>query len=429
MAKKAATDKTKTSKKTESIKKPKKAASNDTPRSGNKALLLVVGALIGLGGLLIGGGAGYALGRLQDDDTSQAQVLVDRLQGRPYLGVDVMLADGGMLIHTIQPDSPAEDAGLLVGDIIVAVDGNDVGLGLSAERLIASYHPGDEITIEILRGGESQQLDVVLGAAPQRADGLGLLGEDPFGLEQIIPELIPQLDGSGVFTLPDLPFAEAGNFLGIVLTESDDGDLQIEYVLPGSPAAQADLRSGDVILSINSERLQSVDDLRRTVRAAGAEGDALALVLRRGDQRLEVLVDTSDHFSLREFLNEFSDDSFAPRDFFNNEFSDSSHGRPYLGVRIESLTPERAEALHIPFEPGVLITNVDADSPAAHVGLHERDVIVGANDHRIANAQQLQQIISRLEPGDVFGFVVLRDGEPHDFEVALGSRALRELDG
>ena len=104
------------------------------------------------------------------------------------------------------------------------------------------------------------------------------------------------------------------------------------------------------------------------------------------------------------------------------QFDQPLQETPYLGVAIENFTPEIADRLNLPFEPGVLIINIDSNSPAAHVRLHELDVILGVNSERVESVDQLQHIILSLAPGDVIILEILREGEPHVIEVALGSR-------
>lgn len=80
--------------------------------------------------------------------------------------------DRGVLVGEVQPGSPADDAGLQQGDVIVALEGDaiaDLGQLLAALR---EFSPGDEVTIEFVRDGDEQTTDAVLAELPD---------EDPFG--------------------------------------------------------------------------------------------------------------------------------------------------------------------------------------------------------------------------------------------------------
>ena len=99
------------------------------------------------------------------------------------LGID---APTGSLISSVVPDGPADKAGLqgksegsdssiefqgrkvaTGGDVIVAVDGQKLVAENDLSRLIALKSPGDKVTLEIIRDGETMDVDVTLGARPE----------------------------------------------------------------------------------------------------------------------------------------------------------------------------------------------------------------------------------------------------------------------
>jgi serine protease Do len=107
--------------------------------------------------------------RVMDDLWQHGRVI------RPHLGVVIDdwldysggLPDKGVLIVDIAPDSAASRAGLLPGDIIVAIDGYDVlYLAQLFDRLF-SYYPGDTVTMTYFREGEQFEVSVTLGERPQ----------------------------------------------------------------------------------------------------------------------------------------------------------------------------------------------------------------------------------------------------------------------
>lgn len=98
----------------------------------------------------------------------------------PYLGISsrsgLSLAEAeelglnrtdGSLIQSVSPDGPADDAGVLAGDFIIAIDGIDIR---NFDDLIAylfkEKSPGDTVTLTIIRDGETTDIDIVLGARP-----------------------------------------------------------------------------------------------------------------------------------------------------------------------------------------------------------------------------------------------------------------------
>jgi serine protease Do len=66
------------------------------------------------------------------------------------------------------PGSPAEAAGLQEGDIIVAIDGEEIGAGVDLSMLIVPFSPGDTITLRVLRDSSTSEFDVTLGQLPDQ---------------------------------------------------------------------------------------------------------------------------------------------------------------------------------------------------------------------------------------------------------------------
>ena len=131
--------------------------------------------------------AGRSLDQLREDgEVSYAYLGVETQAVYPQLAERLDLdVDAGSLIVKVQPDSPAQEAeleggddpirfqGLEVdagGDVIVAVDGEDLVAEADLPRIISLLDPGDEVTVEIIRDGEHQDVDVTLG---ERPDSLG----------------------------------------------------------------------------------------------------------------------------------------------------------------------------------------------------------------------------------------------------------------
>lgn len=82
---------------------------------------------------------------------------------RGYLGVGTYPAKGGAIVASVEDGSAAATAGVIVGDVIVDVDGVAVG-GPDALRAVLHERPGKAVKLGILRGGARQELDVTLGS-------------------------------------------------------------------------------------------------------------------------------------------------------------------------------------------------------------------------------------------------------------------------
>lgn len=139
---------------------------------------------------------------------------------RPFVGVTLAEADEGVEIKSVTAGSPAEEAGLKKGDLIRAIDGEEMDSVEAVTDRASDAEPGDELTFTVERDGEQQDIDVVLAersffeAAPGRLRERlgdfdwgdlwpGDLGEDTpwFGLgRDVLDEALTRfLDAQGRF--------------------------------------------------------------------------------------------------------------------------------------------------------------------------------------------------------------------------------------
>ena len=100
--------------------------------------------------------------------------------------------------------------------------------------------------------------------------------------------------------------------------------------------------------------------------------------------------------------------------------------RARLGVTIEDVAPEDAEAFGLPSVAGVLIQGVDEEGPAAGEDLEQGDVIVAIDGDPVGYVAQLQGKVAMHRPGDRVELTIYRDGSPRDVTMRLGEAPLNE---
>jgi S1-C subfamily serine protease len=113
------------------------------------------------------------------------------------LGVGYEDQENGALITEVIEDSPAEEAGLQVNDLVTAVEGDPVDAARTLRERLYAYDPGDTITLDVLRDGESISIEVTLG----EVELPDMMGQFPFGeLRRFFGP-----DGEFNFPMPNIP--------------------------------------------------------------------------------------------------------------------------------------------------------------------------------------------------------------------------------
>ena len=158
----------------------------------------------------------------------------------------------GVLVNSVSPDSPAKQAGLQDGDVMLQFNGQDITDANELRNEVAGKRPGTEITLTIWRNGSQKQIHVRLGAlnaetSERSQNGTGKNGEAlGVTVEPMTPDLAAQLGLSR-------------NTQGVV----------IDGVDPAGAAAQAGLEQGDVIQQVNRQPVRSAGDFRAALEKSG----------------------------------------------------------------------------------------------------------------------------------------------------------------
>ncbi|SOE00129.1 DegQ family serine endoprotease [Caenispirillum bisanense] len=181
------------------------------------------------------------------------------------MGID---ATKGALVSSVGGDTPAGKAGVETGDVITAVNGEKIAQLRDLPRIIAAHKPGDEVTLGILRGGDTQTVAVDLGTMPD---------------EPQVAAAEPGIAGKGELGLALAPLDEAlRNQLGL------DGSVKgavVANVDPTGPAAERGVRQGDVITRVGSTSVESPKDVIAAVGEAKKQDKKSVLLLVQRDSQ------------------------------------------------------------------------------------------------------------------------------------------------
>ncbi len=178
---------------------------------------------------------------------------------------DAAAATDGVAIGSVEKDSPAAKIDLRPGDVITAVDGQDVARALDFERALLGRKTGEEIPLTVRRNGESLKMSLALAGLPNRPAAEPDLAWDVLGLK-LAPIAAPQFKQ---------------------YQSRYHGGLSITEVRAESPAAKQGLRRGDVLVGMHIWETVSMDNVNYILnRNDLSDIDPMKFYILRGSETL-----------------------------------------------------------------------------------------------------------------------------------------------
>ncbi len=255
------------------------------PGNSGGAMVNVQGELVGVNTAIFSRSGGYMgigfavpsnMVRRVMDSLIQSGKVIRGWLGVSIQGVTADLAKNfglsqakGALVSEVLGGSPAAEAGIKSGDVIVKFDDQEVEDQTALRNIVARTPVNKKVKVEVIRDKRSKTISVKIGEQPKDLASIGEESEEfqregentaLAGLE--VRNLTP--DVAGRLGLPP-------DFKGVVITDID----------PDSNAAAAGLRAGDLITEINREPVNSLDDYKRIIGKLQKDEQPLLLVKRR----------------------------------------------------------------------------------------------------------------------------------------------------
>lgn len=177
------------------------------------------------------------------------------------------------------------------------------------------------------------------------------------------------------------------------LAESFDLDevtgILITQVMEDSPAEDADLEQGDIILEIDGDKVDKVATFRNRIALTAPGTKVLLTILRDGEkEKIKVKI--------------------GKMDAADSQSKSATSKLPKLGMELQQLTPELAERLGYDDEKGVLIANVESGSLADRAGIKRGNLILEIDRQPVATVKQAQKLLQTDKDTHLF---LLRQGE------------------
>ncbi len=215
------------------------------PGNSGGPLLNINGQMIGINVAVRAGaqGIGFAIPADKALATVADLLSVRRLK-RTWHGVVAKATEGpseGLVVESVDPDSPAAEIGIKPGDVIKSVGEQSVVRALDLERALLERREGEEVALEIDRDDESMEMNLVLAAAPKAQE----TPADP----------IWELLGLELQTIPSKQFQKQ-------FRTRYRGGLTVADVRADSPAAKQGIRPGDVLVGMHIWETISLENVQ-----------------------------------------------------------------------------------------------------------------------------------------------------------------------
>jgi serine protease Do len=257
------------------------------PGNSGGPLVNAHGEVVGINTFLISGsgsfsGMGFAIPTQIVKPTVQALMKNGKVE-HGYMGIGItdvtpenskffdLTKSSGAVVTQVEQDSPGGKAGLQVGDVITGLNGKTVSDAGQLQVEVGQTAPGTTIKLDVIRNGKNETVPVTLEAMGKRDKTVSASNENGkprwgIGLADLTPDVRQELQAP-----------------------SDVHGAVVENVIPGSPADNAGIQRGDVIVSVNRKPVTSAGDVKQALSSVPKGQDALVLVWSHGGNTFRVL--------------------------------------------------------------------------------------------------------------------------------------------
>jgi len=341
----------------------------------------------------------------------QADELVVRLEDDKEYDAKIIGRDSktDLALIKIEPKTPlvplpmGDSDKLQVGDWVVAI-GNPFGLGNTVTAGIvsakyrqigagpydnfiqtdASINPGNSGGPLLSTSGEVVGINSAIFSQSGGSIGIGFA--IPINMAK---SLLPQLKtGKVVRGWLGVMIQGITPELRDTLALKDDKGALVSDVAPNSPAYKGGIKRGDVIISFDGKEIAESSNLPSIVASTPIGNTVTVEVLRKGGKK-----------SLDIKIEELKDEEAA---------TETGEEKPHLGIAVREITPELADRMGLSERHGIVVVQVERNSPAEEAGIAPGDIILEVGQVPIGNVADLNKKIADSKSGDTILFLVKR---------------------
>jgi len=235
-------------------------------------------------------------------EKAEVKAEVEKCERRAFLGIfmseitDEIREDkgydmeAGVLVTGIIDDSPADEAGLEEEDIIISIDGVEITGPEHLADAVSERKPGDRVKIELFREGERQRITVELG---EREEDVWIMDWDGDDLNKYYLKMsrmgkhlgrsIGDMFHRYRWKLSGLEVVDINGDMAEYFDVGEGDGVLVTEVHEESLAEEIGMKSGDIIIELDGEDVESVDDFNEALEESGDE--FLVAVIRKGDRK------------------------------------------------------------------------------------------------------------------------------------------------
>lgn len=245
------------------------------PGNSGGPLVNIYGEVIGINTAIVAGGQGIGFAIPVDIAKHIINGLIKHGKiTHAWLGIYIQDIDetlakhfkvnpkSGVLVADVMKDSPAEKAGIKRGDIITKVNEKKISTPSDLQSEILEQDVGEKVEVTVLRDGNEDVYSIVLEEMRGDGEGSDLSAGEHGWRGMILQDITPEI--ASKFKLPS-------QTQGVVVTEIE----------PKTPAAEAQIQKGDVLVGMNNQSIDSLDGFNEIIKQIQDEEDVI-LVIKRG---------------------------------------------------------------------------------------------------------------------------------------------------
>lgn len=302
----------------------------------------------------------------------------------------------GILITKVQPDTPAEEAGLLAKDVLMEIDGDKIYTHEQFTKMLKNYQPGQKVKLKFFRDGKEKTIKFTFG-------------------EKEIPQ-IKKKAYLGVF-LRELSSSDSKkkNYdrnYGIIITD----------LVEDAAAQKSGIKPGAILMELDGDKIYTIDQLTKMLLNYEPENQISVKVWQDEKEiSLDLILGEKAKYTPSYWnWGDYNLHLEKPENVFVYQYS--ADNNKWIGVMLHIVENTKNDVKEIT----VKIDEVIEDTPAEKAGLKAGDIILAVDGKNIDSQKMISRIINEKNEGDTVEIKIERDGKIREMKCGIALRKEHE---